>query len=194
MSIAEVAVSATFQDAFERSTPEVRDQRHAWVTRLIERDGPGILRMLWRLLGREADVLDAYQDCFCKLAAFPKPQDLKYAKAYAYKAASNIAIELIRSRKRRAVHWEAVVAEKGGPACETAPPEVASPANSGRLREAIAELPTHLRQVVLLRDLAQRPYEEVGRMLGIDPATARVYRRHAVVKLAELMGVGGGRS
>ena len=57
-----------------------------------------------------------------------------------------------------------------------------------RLRHAIAQLPAHLRNVIVLRDLSRMPYEEVGRTLGIDPATARVYRRHAVVKLAELIG------
>jgi hypothetical protein len=31
-------------------------------------------------------------------------------------------------------------------------------------------------------------YKEVARVLGIEPTTARVYRRHAVVKLAELLG------
>ena len=40
----------------------------------------------------------------------------------------------------------------------------------------------------VLRDLSRLSYEEVGRTLGITPATARVYRRHAVVKLAESLG------
>ena len=55
------------------------------------------------------------------------------------------------------------------------------------LRVAIAALPPHLASVVVLRDLQQLPYDEVGRTLGITPSTARVYRRHAVVKLAELL-------
>ena len=38
--------------------------------------------------------------------------------------------------------------------------------------------------------LGGSPIEEVGKTLGIDPATARVYRRHAVVKLAALLGEG----
>ncbi len=56
----------------------------------------------------------------------------------------------------------------------------------------MALLPDHLRNVVVLRDLSRISYEEIGRMLGIEPTTARVYRRHAVVKLAEILDEGGG--
>jgi len=145
--------------------------------------------MLWRLLGREQDVMDAYQDCFCKLAAREHGRDLANARAYAYRVAANIAIEMLRVRKRRTAHWPAIVVQRTD----------AQTGNSGegdteghfeRLRDAIGQLPAHLHNVVVLRDLSRMPYKEVGRTLGIDPATARVYRRHAVVKLAELLSEG----
>ena len=160
----------------------------SWITHLIERDGAGILRMLWRFLGREQDVMDAYQDCFCKLAARGRRGDLRSARAYAYRTAANIAIEMIRVRKRRAAHWPVVAAERGNARADNNKGE--SEDQSEHLRHAIARLPAHLRNVVLLRDLSRMPYNDVARMLGIEPATARVYRRHAVVKLAELLGEG----
>jgi RNA polymerase sigma factor (sigma-70 family) len=176
---------ATWGSAAPAPTP------HAWVQELLEREGPGILRMLWRLLRNEADVQDAFQDCFCKLALRGGPSDLRSAKAYAYRTASNIAIELLRSGKRMRMHQERIAAmeiqrsnsESGHP--EEGP--VDADAHTKRLREAIVELPQHLQQVVVLRDLSRMSYEEIGRILGIQPATARVYRRHAVVKLAEML-------
>lgn len=165
---------------------------HGWVARLIEREGPGILRMLWRLLGREQDVMDAYQDCFCRLASRGKSPDLVSARAYAYRTAVNIAIEMLRGRKRRTAHWPAIVAQRID-AQDPQPTDGGEEYSEGhleRLRDAIGRLPVHLRNVVVLRDLSRMPYKEVGRTLGIDPATARVYRRHAVVKLAELLGEG----
>ena len=42
----------------------------AWVLTTMRKDGPALIRLLWRMLGREDDVLDAYQDCFCKLIAY----------------------------------------------------------------------------------------------------------------------------
>lgn len=157
----------------------------------MEREGPGILRMLWRLLHNEADVQDAFQDCFCKLALRGGPADLRSARAYAYRTASNIAIELLRARKRSSDHRETLVADRVRLAWAAADAEAEVPTGATipieRLREAIVELPQHLRQVVVLRDLSRMSYEEVGRILGIEPATARVYRRHAVVKLAEVL-------
>jgi len=181
-----------------RAAAPARD--HAWIRKLIQREGPGIMRMLWRMLQRESDVMDAYQDCFCKLASLDGRKDLKSARAYAYRTAMNVAIEMIRVRVRHRAHLPAVAADRAAgfglrDGTDFGAGAAAAEAHAGRfdrLSEAIAELPNHLRNVIVLRDLSHMSYAEVGKTLGIDPATARVYRRHAVVKLAELIGTGEG--
>ena len=186
------AIGSTLRaDGRTGSAPDtsVAKEGYGWVVRIIESEGPAILRLLWRILGSEADVMDAYQDCFCKLAARKSEKDLRSAKAYAYRTATNIAIELIRTRSRRRAHFPRVAAQR----VRELSGEPAEGADEGRLtalRDAIGRLPAHLANVVVLRDLSRLSYEEVGRTLGIEPATARVYRRHAVVKLAELLGEG----
>jgi RNA polymerase sigma factor (sigma-70 family) len=100
---------------------------------------------------------------------------------------------MIRARRRRRAHWPTIVAERGQVQEQEGHDQADASEEDARfedLREAIAALPAHLRNVVLLRDLSRLPYREVGKMLGIDPATARVYRRHAVVKLAESLDQG----
>lgn len=130
--------------------------------------------------------MDAYQDCFCKLAARGPSKDLRSARAYAYRTAANIAIEMLRVRRRHAAHRPAVAA--AGAAREPAPADAGLEDHAlHRLRDAVAALPDHLRNVVVLRDLARMSYEHVGATLGIQPTTARVYRRHAVVRLAEIL-------
>ncbi len=187
------AVRATAHTLRASAEPAVRASAHSlhgWVTRLMQREGAGILRMLWRLLGREADVMDAYQDCFCKLASRGKRGRIMSARAYAYRTASNIAIEMIRVRSRRQGHLPAIAleyAQKRTPEVEDGERED----GLGAMRDAIAQLPAHLRNVVVLRDLSRLSYARVGQILGIEPATARVYRRHAVVKLAEFLDVEG---
>ncbi len=176
----------------DESSESTRAQsRHRWVERVMQREGSGIQRLLWRLLGREADVLDAYQDCFCKLAARGKRNIRTNVRAYAYRTASNIAIEMIRSRRRHAAHLPAVAADRNRE-LDNANDETVDEADGrfDQLREGIAKLPEHLRNVIVLRDLNRFSYAKVGRMLGIEPTTARVYRRHAVVKLAELACTG----
>jgi len=142
------------------------------------------------MLGREADVMDAYQDCFCKLATRAHRLNPRKARAYVYRTASNIALDLLRVRVRQEAHWEGIKAartevQEARAAADRPDPE--SGPQLARLREALTELPPHLRNVIVLRDLGQLPYAEVGKMLKIDPTTARVYRRHAVVRLAEIM-------
>jgi DNA-directed RNA polymerase specialized sigma24 family protein len=56
-----------------------------------------------------------------------------------------------------------------------------------QIRSGIAKLPDYLRDVVMLHDLAELPYEQVARILGITAATARVYRCKAVQLLAVIM-------
>ncbi len=165
----------------------VEDFAHRWVLRLIETEGNGILRLLWRILGREQDVLDAYQDCFCRLAALPERPNLRCAKAYIYRTAANIAIEMIRARTRRRAHLPRIITERKPESEESIESTTDSDRNE-ELRRRVANLPPHLRNVIVLRDLNRMSYQEVSRILGIDPATARVYRRHAVVRLAELFG------
>ena len=168
------------------------DHRFGWIRELIANEGAGIRRMLWRILGREHDVLDAYQDCFCKLASLSGRANLHNARAYAYRTAANIAVEMLRVRKRRAVHWPAIAAGRAtsDDGDGETPDGVAASDRQESLRRAVAQLPAHLRNVVVLRDLSRMSYEEVGRILRIEPATARVYRRHAVVRLAELLEEG----
>lgn len=173
------------------SAPATADQDTSlnWVRTVVENDGPGILRTLWRLLGSEQDAMDAYQDCFCRLAALGPHQAPAQARAYAYRAAINAAADVVRGRAHRAAHLPELGRRAAQAAGATASREAGDPSCDAlaALPQAIAQLPSHLRNVVVLRDLSRLPYDEVGRMLGIAPATARVYRRHAVVKLAEML-------
>lgn len=187
MTSAGTALAGTFPVPVDSEQPATGHVDHRWVTRVISREGPGILRMLWRILGREHDVMDAYQDCFCKLALRGRRGQITSAKAYAYRTAANVAIEMIRTRKRQAEHLPAVAAQRA----MTQPGEpgtLGEGSSVPALREAITRLPDHLRNVVLLRDLSRMSYKDVAKTLGIEPGTARVYRRHAVVKLAEILG------
>lgn len=186
-----VRTAATAAAPATAATPSATVQprgvsRHAWIEKIICSDGSAILRMLWKLLGNEQDVLDAYQDCWCSLAALAQPEGLRSARAFAYRTATNIAIEMIRRKARRRDHWGDVVQSRTR---ETQPVEGPPPGEDlpVDLRGAIARLPQHLQNVIVLRDLGRLSYKEVAKILGIEGGTARVYRRQAVVRLAEIL-------
>ncbi len=149
--------------------------------------------MLWRILGREEDVLDAYQECLCRLAALNRDH-VRNVRAYAFRTAANIALEMLRVRRRHEARKREVWEVRGDRSTVPAPSPVELHEGEwalDRLREAVADLPPHLRHVVVLRDLSGLSYEEIAGILNIEPTTARVYRRHAVVKLAERLGGNG---
>lgn len=174
---------------------DATDTQQKWLVRLMRENGPGLVRLLWRLLENEHDVLETYQECVCRLAGLARPGSLRNARAYAYRTASNLAIELIRRRTRQRAHWPDVVASQeglaSGRACTQREADVAGIAAQRelvqQLRACILALPAHLRDVVILRDLGALSYAEVGRILSIGAATARVYRCQATARLAETL-------
>jgi len=160
-----------------------------WIATLMRKQGPAVIALLWRMLGSEADVLDAYQTAVCKLTALGQEHISTNHAGYFYRTAMNAAIEMLRARKRRREHWPAVVDAHQRRTTAASPAACANQREaSTRLRSAICRLPRQLQGVVLLRDLAELPYRRVAKILGIQVNTARLYRRQAVVRLAELLG------
>lgn len=186
---------ATFQNG-SLSIPSVIDLsavrvRQAWVLTVMRKDGPAIVRMLWRLLGREDDVLDAYQDCFCKLIAYADREKIEPARSFIFRVAMNAARDIGRKRQVRAEHLPTVMAEWSRRNLEKSGSDAGAGLLVAELRVAIETLPERLREVIVLRDLAELPYRDVARLLRITSGTARVYRREAIVALAEKMGASG---
>lgn len=158
-----------------------------WLLDLMRKNGLTIISLLWRMLGSREDVLDAYQTAVCRLAARGKGKIGSNRAGYFYRTAMNAGIEIMRNRKRRQALWPSVQAAQADrrPA---AAPAAGHQDTLQRLRRAIATLPPHLRNVVALRDLGEMPYRKVARLLGITCGTARLYRRQAILRLAEQIG------
>ena len=161
----------------------VESQR--WVLSAMQKHGPELVTVLWRILGNEQDVCDAYQDTFLQLAHFEGGQKPDHVKAYIFRVASNVAISMLRRRTTE----KSRLSEPVSPAEAVSSPakELDSKYLQEALRRYIAQLPEHLRNVVTLRDLGEMSYAQVGRILGISSATARVYRCKAVQLLAVWM-------
>ena len=168
-----------------------------WVLTAMAQHGPQLLAMLWRILGNEQDVCDAYQDTFLKLAHYQQgllasgtsaaDAQPKNIKAYLFRSAGNVAISMLRKKTCRlnAQHDLADIRP------QSHHPDYADQLDLKHtqqlLRHHILALPEHLRNAIILRDLAELPYAQVARSLGISVATARVYRCRAVRLLAARM-------
>jgi len=163
------------------------EKSQRWVLRAMQKRGGELVSMLWRILGNEQDVCDAYQQTFLQLAHYQEMKKPANLEAYLFRTASNIAITMIRDRQLR----DRSTIKLASSAKETTEMDPAGDLDAKylqtKLRATIAKLPDYLKDVVVLRDLAEMPYSKVGKMLGIPAATARVYRCKAVNLLARWM-------
>jgi len=171
---------------FSSAVAETVDQSQRWILSAMHRYGQELVTMLWRILGNEQDVCDAYQSTFLQLAHYQARQKPEHVKAYIFRTASNIAISALRHRVTEKKRLSRVVDVHGG--FDSPERELDSKLLVETLRCCMAQLPEHLRNVVVLRDLAELSYAQIGEMLGITAATARVYRCKAIQLLAVWMG------
>ena len=160
---------------------------HAWVLSAMRRHGPGLVSLLWRILANEQDVCDAYQDVFLQLAHAPNRPKPNHTGGYLYRTAANVAISMIRRRKVRQNALERLNSQ-----CQTEhhvdyAQELDTTALCTTMRSHICRLPEHLRNTLILRDLAELPYSRVAEIMGISLGTARVFRCRALKILAQWM-------
>lgn len=168
---------------------EIVDERQQWILSAMQKHGQELVTILWRILGNEQDVCDAYQSTFLQLAHREDRRKPDRVKAYVFRTASNVAISMLRRRfaeRKKVSHAAAGENDTSSPVRE-----FDSRCLTESLRYYIAQLPEHLRNVITLRDLAELSYAQTGKILGISPGTARVYRCKAVQLLAVWMNSKG---
>jgi RNA polymerase sigma-70 factor (ECF subfamily) len=160
------------------------DESQRWIVVAMQKYGHELVTMLWRILGNEQDVCDAYQTIFLRLAHLEDSRRPQWIKAYLFRTASNAAITILRQRQVEKKTLSAMT-QMNGPQATERDFDVRHLAES--LRQHVAQLPEHLRNVIMLRDLGELSYSEVARILGVSAGTARVYRCKAVQLLAMWM-------
>ncbi|MBN1766485.1 MAG: RNA polymerase sigma factor [Sedimentisphaerales bacterium] len=158
-----------------------------WILSAMGRHGPALVAMLWRILGNEQDVCDAYQDTFLQLAHYHFGQKPDNSKAYLFRTASNVAITLLRKKKTQQKACQVIAQQSRDNERIDSAYDLDARNMQEELRENIARLPDYLRSIVILKDLAELPYRDVAKILGMSSASARVLRHRAIKILAGWM-------
>jgi RNA polymerase sigma factor (sigma-70 family) len=170
------------------ASAEVTDDQE-WIVGLMRKHGLAVITLLWRMLGSEQDVLDAYQSAVCRLTARGKDGLGSNPSGYFYRTVANAGIEILRARQRQRTSWAVIAdAQRHRSQDQDSAGGFDQREILDKMRQAICQLPTHLRNVIVLRELAELPYAQVAGILCIRPGTARLYRREAIVRLAHLLG------
>jgi RNA polymerase sigma-70 factor (ECF subfamily) len=182
--------AAILRLTFDFAAAQSIDQSQRWILTAMQSNGPALIKMLWRMLGNEQDVCDAYQQTVLNLAHHDYGQKPQNAQAYLYRTAANAAISMLRRTNLQKRSGQ-VLAEITPDKCTIDyAAQLDSKMLQQKLRNAIAGLPDYLRNVVVLHDLAELPYAKVAQILQITAASARVYRSKAITLLAAKLSRG----
>lgn len=77
---------------------EAVEDSQRWILSTMQRHGRELVGMLWRILGNEQDVCDAYQSVYLQLAHRQERCKPEHIKAYVFRTASNVAVSMLRRR------------------------------------------------------------------------------------------------
>ena len=151
--------------------------------------GP-VTNLAWRITGSADDAAEVAQETFIRVLRSLQTYDPERPfRSWLFKIASNLALDLIRRRKRRPIGLEDL-GDEDGPAIEAvdtgpAPDEGMRKEWAGeRFAALVAAMPEHYRAILHLRYREEFSYEEIAATLGMPLGTVKVrlHRAHEALR------------
>jgi RNA polymerase sigma-70 factor, ECF subfamily len=144
-----------------------------------------------RMTGNEADARDATQEAMLAICrGLPRFDGRSALSTWIYRVTANACLDELRRRARRPALVEEAAsldASASGAAAHTVsfPDQVAHGVD---LDAALRTLAPEFRAAVVLRDLCDLDYAEIGEVLGIPPGTVRSRIARGRAALALILG------
>jgi len=161
------------------------DTRREFEERLAE-CGPLAYRVARGVLRNTADAEDVAQEALLRAyRRFDRLRDRNRFRAWLVRIAFRLALDRLRSGKRRELRHTLWSQPEHQPPAATAEDLAASNEFQGHLENALAELPEKLRLVLLLAAIEGHTIDEIAGMLGISPGTVKSRIFYARKQLAE---------
>lgn len=152
------------------------------VEALTERYGPMVLRRCRQLLRDEDEAMDACQDVFVRILERRDRLEATYPSSLLYVTATNVCLNRIRDRRRRAVPTEDSQLEAIAAADE--------PAKRSDARLLLDRLfgrhPASSRTIAVLHYLDGLTFEQVASEVGLSVSGVRKRLRNLRLNLAEM--------
>ena len=152
---------------------------------LLRRHHDRLHALCRRLTGNDADALDATQEALIAVVrGLARFDERSTFKTWAYRVATNAALDELRRRRRRP--------EPGLPVVALTSRGTDAPLDQGvatrlDVDAALACLPTEFRAPVVLRDLCTLSYDEIAEVLAIPPGTVRSRIARGRAALADIL-------
>ncbi len=145
---------------------------------------------MYRITLREDAAEDLLQDLFLRLSRGPTLSTAADPVGYAVRTVTRLAFDWRRSQRRRR-DAAAIVAEP--PASEhSAAQQLDQREDLQTVLDAIERLPQRLRDVIVMRYLESRDYDEIARTIGKSVHHARALCHRALVQLRRATGASAG--
>ncbi|MCL6474380.1 MAG: sigma-70 family RNA polymerase sigma factor [Firmicutes bacterium] len=165
---------------------------------IVERYQHKIYGYVKRLVGNETDAEDITQEVFLKaLNSLHRFREESSLQTWLFRIATNLCRDAHR-RRQREKGWlslwrqadEQSETEEGGivdPPDDRFNPEklLLREELGAMLSEAMEQLPLAMREVLILHDVEQMPYEEIAQALGVPLGTVKSRLFHARARLRE---------
>jgi RNA polymerase sigma-70 factor (ECF subfamily) len=137
------------------------------------------------VLRRREDAEDVAQDAFLRAhRAFASLRDRDRFRAWLVRTAFRLALDRLRSEKRRALREDAVALEAGGNVASVEE-DVARRQIREKVGEAVDSLPEKLRIVTVLAAIQEQDVAQVARLLELPEGTVKSRLHLARKALAE---------
>jgi RNA polymerase sigma-70 factor (ECF subfamily) len=162
---------------------------------LVERYKDRLVNFAFRITGDLADAEDVAQETFIRLFR-NKDAYRPVAKfsTWIYTIASNLAKTRIRQRRRH----DFFSLQRSGPGAEEREFEIPDASRLPdeetdralmieRLERALAELPVKFKEVLVLSDVEDLPYDEICRITGLNPGTLKSRLNRARQRMRRLL-------
>jgi RNA polymerase sigma-70 factor, ECF subfamily len=167
-----------------------RGERDA-MNALLERHYERIASTCRRVMSNQADSSDATQEALMAITrGIGRFDGTSSFTTWAYRVATNAALDELRRKGRRPVPNEDVLAHVA-PDGRTPYADIDSTTDLGR---ALAKLPAEFRAPLVLRDVSGLDYAEIAEILGIPGGTVRSRIARARAALAPLLKIDSGET
>lgn len=169
--------------ALSQKVPPLRD----WQA-IVDRHGRLVWQTAYRLLGNRADAADCFQEAFVSALAVSRREEVRDWSALLQRLATARALDRLRQRLRRGRRSDEV-ADWGAMLSPNPSPEESVEAAElrGKLRWAVAQLPSRQAEVFCLRCLGDMSYRQIAVELGIKRNAVGVLLHRARSRLRELL-------
>lgn len=195
MSADEATHEAVVGTARFDATGDVSDMP-SW-SDLVAQHGDRVYRLAFRLSGNAHDAEDITQEAFIRVFRSLDKYKPGTFEGWMHRIVTNLFLDLARRRAR--IRFEALPEDaERVPGRERSPEQVLSEESFDPvLQTALANLSPEFRAAVVLSDIEDLSYEEVGRILGVKMGTvrSRIHRGRAALRAElEAAGVTGAHS